>query len=135
MPPRLVKLWGIALLTGAIQFAPVHVSAQTFPSKPITILLPTQGGPADVILRTLSPKVTEILRQPLILEARPGANGAIAAAAAKQAAADGYILLVGNSGTMVISPQLTPSSTFDVRDFGCFLLSWLSLCRRTVPPN
>jgi tripartite-type tricarboxylate transporter receptor subunit TctC len=88
-----------ALSSGAI--------AQAWPSKPIRIIIPwPPGGPAEALMRTVSMKMTEVLGQPFVLEARPGANGEIGTAMVAKAAPDGYTLLMSHLGPTAISPGL-----------------------------
>src|SRR5690242_17650600 len=70
--------------------------AQTYPSKPIRLLIPsTPGGSVDTIGRTLGPKVSERWGQQLVVENRPGAGGTIAGDLVAKSAPDGYTLLLG----------------------------------------
>ena len=87
--------------------------AEEYPSKPIKIVLPfPPGGGADVLMRPLSKKLSELLGQPIILDNKPGANGNIGADYVAKAAPDGYTLLVGNS-SLSISTALYSQLPFD----------------------
>ncbi len=113
---RLKRLLITLLLCGAA----VQVRAQaTFPSKPINIIVPAApGGAADASLRLIAPKLGENLRQQLVIESRPGANGVLGAMAVKQAAPDGYTLLAGHLGINSLSPFLIANLPFDAeKDF------------------
>ena len=94
-------------------------TAQTFPSKPITIIVPfPPGGPTDNLARMLAQKLTDSLRQPVIVDNRPGAGGQIGANALKQAPADGHTLYIGDIGALAINATLYPKLSYDpVRDF------------------
>ena len=71
--------------------------AQGYPKKPIVIIEPVlAGGAPDVRMRQAAPKMAEFLGQPVIVENRPGANGAIGAREVGKAQADGYVLLHAN---------------------------------------
>jgi tripartite-type tricarboxylate transporter receptor subunit TctC len=83
--------------------------AAPFPAKPITVIVPfPPGGASDNTARFIAPKMSEILGQPVVIENRPGANGATGAGMVKQAAADGYTLLVGSIGVFAINSALFP---------------------------
>jgi tripartite-type tricarboxylate transporter receptor subunit TctC len=94
------------------------VHAQSFPSKPVRILVGySAGGGVDLTARLLAPGLNEALGQPVIVENRTGANGNIATEAVVRAAADGHTLLMGYNGNLVIMPALSTKMPFDsVRD-------------------
>ena len=76
------------------------------------------GGPSDFIARVISPKLSEALRQNVIVDNRPSANGIVASEYAARAVADGSIIAVGNSGTHAINYTLYKKPSYDpVRDF------------------
>lgn len=104
----------LSLLLGVTYLhIPLHGFAQEYPNKPIRIVLPfPPGGGADVLMRPLSKKLTEILGQPILLDNRPGANGNIGAEIVAKATADGYTLLVGNS-SIPISVGLYSQLNYD----------------------
>ncbi|WP_151446157.1 tripartite tricarboxylate transporter substrate binding protein [Lacisediminimonas profundi] len=89
-----------------------------FPNKPVTLVVTyPPGGPLDTAGRVLSARLQEMWKQPVIVENRPGANGAIGAAIASRAAPDGYTLLV-NSFHHAVLPSLMPNTGYDViKDF------------------
>ncbi len=92
----------VALLFGA---APVLAQAQRFPSKPIRMLMPNPpGGPTDIVARAYVEKLSTNLGQPVILEYRPGANGALVANSTIAAPADGYTLAFSSIGGQAIGP-------------------------------
>jgi tripartite-type tricarboxylate transporter receptor subunit TctC len=92
--------------------------AQTYPAKPVRMIVPfPAGGPADLVARLLSAKLPGIWGQPLVVENRGGAGGNIGTAAVARAAADGYTILLTTSGLMS-NPSLYKDIGFDpVRDF------------------
>src|SRR3954462_6677317 len=92
---------------------------QLMPPKPLQIVVANAaGGPADFIARVLSPKLSEALRQSVIVDNRPSANGVVAGEYVARAIADGSIIAVGNSGTHAINYSLYKKPTYDpVRDF------------------
>lgn len=88
-------------------YAPAIVRADVFPSKPITLVVPyTAGGSADIIARTLSKAVGEALKQPIVVENKPGAAGMIGANAVAKAPADGHTLLLATDNLNSINPSL-----------------------------
>src|SRR3974390_3823201 len=77
---------------------PWTASAQTYPSRPVTLVVAfTPAGPSDVLARVVGRKLEELLKQPFVVVNRPGAGGNIGAEGVATAAADGYTLLTGNN--------------------------------------
>jgi tripartite-type tricarboxylate transporter receptor subunit TctC len=107
------------LLAGALLVAgSASVSAQTWPARPITIVVPFPPGPLDLVARWIAPKMSEALGQPVVVDHRPGANGAIGSNAVARAAPDGYTILAATVGTHVTSLHLTKSLPYDpLKDF------------------
>ncbi|MBV8837416.1 MAG: tripartite tricarboxylate transporter substrate binding protein, partial [Alphaproteobacteria bacterium] len=93
--------------------------AASFPSRPITILVPfAAGGSSDVVMRIVAKVASQSLGQPIVIENRSGAAGNIAAMVVKQAAPDGYTLMMGHTGSHAINATLYPDLKFDpVKDF------------------
>jgi tripartite-type tricarboxylate transporter receptor subunit TctC len=92
--------------------------AQAYPSKPIRVVIPNPAGGIDVYLRVLVPRAVEILGQPIVIENRPGASGAIGAENIARSAPDGYSLLFCTSAQIVTSPFLNKSLPYDpAKDF------------------
>jgi tripartite-type tricarboxylate transporter receptor subunit TctC len=100
------------LLAGALAMVAVVVQAQEgaakrFPTKPIRIVVGyAAGGGNDIIVRVLTPKLSEILGQTVIVDNRPGAQSIIAAELVAKANPDGYTLLMGPSGPMTMNPAI-----------------------------
>ena len=92
--------------------------AQDYPTKPIRLIIPySPGGASDNIARLVMPRVSEALGQPIVLENRPGASGAIGRDLVAKAAPDGYTLL-STDAPHAISPHMVRSLPFDsLRDF------------------
>lgn len=79
-----------------------NASAQSYPARPISIILPFPPGSGnDTVARIIGPKITEELRQPVIVDNRPGAGGVVAADAASRAAPDGYTLFLPSSSVAI----------------------------------
>lgn len=106
---------GAALLFG---FA-IGAVAQPYPSKPIRLLVPyAPGGTTDIMARTLQQPLQEDLGQPVIVDNKAGAGGAIAMKDAAHSAADGYTLVFINNGLVATTPVLQKGAGYDgIRDF------------------
>jgi tripartite-type tricarboxylate transporter receptor subunit TctC len=93
--------------------------AQTYPSKPIRIVVPyAAGGTSDILARQIGPKLTEAWSQPVIVENKPGANGNVGADFVAKSAPDGYTLLLTDLGGLVISASVYPKLPFNpAKDF------------------
>ena len=94
-------------------------AAQTFPSKPIRVVIPfVAGGSSDIVGRAIGSKFQELLGQPAVVENKPGANGAIAAEFVAKSDPDGYTVLVGSIGVFSINAALFKDLRYHpVRDF------------------
>ncbi|MEJ0077791.1 MAG: tripartite tricarboxylate transporter substrate-binding protein [Alphaproteobacteria bacterium] len=87
--------------------------AQTWPDRPIRLIVPSApGGPTDIPARLLS-QILPKLGQPVVVENRPGAGGAIGARAVAAAAPDGTTLLVGNTSVLAVIPAVSASAGYD----------------------
>jgi tripartite-type tricarboxylate transporter receptor subunit TctC len=87
---------------------------QNYPSKPIRIIVAqTAGGISDLLARTFAQKFSEAWKQPVVVENRAGAGGAIGTEVAAKAPADGYTLLLSSSGPIVINQSLYPKLGYD----------------------
>ena len=93
--------------------------AQTFPARPITLVVPfPPGGVTDPVARFVGQKVSESVGQQVVVENKPGAGGLIGAETVKRAPADGYTLFMGHSGTHAVNPSLYSKLPYDpVKDF------------------
>jgi len=85
-----------------------------YPEKPVTIIVPfPPGGSTDMVARAVAPKLQQKLGQPFVIDNRAGATGAIGATAVKNAAPDGYTLLVASIGVYVINPFIQKKLQYD----------------------
>ncbi|WP_372588284.1 Bug family tripartite tricarboxylate transporter substrate binding protein [Acidovorax sp. BLS4] len=92
------------------------VSAQTWPSHPVRVIVPfPASGATDLVARVVTQRVSQDLGQQMVVDNRPGAGGTIGAAEAAKAPADGYTLLLTTSSTHAISPHLMPRLAYDPR--------------------
>jgi tripartite-type tricarboxylate transporter receptor subunit TctC len=88
--------------------------AQSWPSRPIRLIVPyAAGGTSDILARQLGPKLTEALGQPVVVENKTGANGNVGADFVAKSAPDGYTLLITDLGGLVISASVYPKLPFD----------------------
>jgi tripartite-type tricarboxylate transporter receptor subunit TctC len=99
-------------------FASSAVFAQTWPVKPVRVVIPfAPGGPTDIIARLVGQKLSETLGQPMVVESRAGAGGNIGTAAAAKAAPDGYTVLI-TSSAYAVNVSLSANPGYDAeRDF------------------
>jgi tripartite-type tricarboxylate transporter receptor subunit TctC len=102
----------------AVLALPHQAAAQTYPSRPITILIPfSAGGPTDTIARVIGDRMGQSLGQSVIIENVAGAGGTIAAGRVARAAPDGYMLDMATWSTHVVNPVLYHPSYDVQRDF------------------
>lgn len=114
------RLLSAAMLgLAAMSLVPVTASAQTYPSKPIRLIVPfTVGGVTDSSARVVAEYLGRRLGQQVIVDNRPGASGNIGTQMAAHAEPDGYTLVLAFDGTMVINPHVFEKLPFDtLRDF------------------
>jgi tripartite-type tricarboxylate transporter receptor subunit TctC len=108
-----------SILAVAVAFTALPALGDDYPSRPITIIVPfPPGGSSDIVMRLVAHKVSESTKQTIIIENRPGAAGNVAAVAIKNAPPDGYLLMMGHTGTHAINASLYTDLKFDpVKDF------------------
>ncbi len=108
------------MLTAAAMLACVasHASAQTYPARPVTIVVPyAAGGNTDAIARTLAHRLEQRLGQPFVIEQRLGAASVIGATYVSRAAPDGHTILIGTSTTMAVNINVYKKLSYDpIRD-------------------
>ena len=103
-----MKIFLAALLLPALVAASAY--AQTaYPNRPIRVIVPfPAGGPSDVAMRTIAPRLAEALGQQIIIDNRGGAGGATGTELVAKSSPDGYTLLAGTIGGLAVSPTLNP---------------------------
>ena len=108
---RLLLTLALLLCTG--------VHAQSYPNRPIKFIVPfPPGGNLDFVARTIQPKLSEALGQTVVIENKGGAGGIVGAEYASKQPADGYTILLGNTGTLGIYPGVYPQLPYDpIKDF------------------
>ena len=86
---------------------PTFAAAQDFPDHPIKLIVPfPPGGPNDVIARVIGQRMSELFKQPVIIDNRGGAGGVLGTEVAAKAKPDGYTIVVTSAGALVISPSM-----------------------------
>jgi tripartite-type tricarboxylate transporter receptor subunit TctC len=108
------SLWLATALALAMPFA---MAQTTWPEKPIRIIVPLPpGGPSDIVLRGAAEKMHAVLKQPIIVDNKPGAAGNLGAAEAARAAADGYTWLWTTDTLLTVNPHVYPKLNFKPED-------------------
>jgi tripartite-type tricarboxylate transporter receptor subunit TctC len=108
-----------SLLAGAILIASAMAAAQDYPTRPVTVIVPfSTGSASDVIARIVLERMSVSVGQRFVVDNRPAAGGAVGTAAAAKLPPDGYTVLMGASGPLVVAKVLQPTLAYDAeRDF------------------
>jgi len=107
---RLAAAWLAAVSCAA--------AAQSYPSKPVRIVVPfAPGGNLDVTARLVADSMSKTLGQPFVIENKAGAGGAVGQEAVARAAPDGYTLVAATTGTTIVSPLMIPDPPYSRADF------------------
>lgn len=118
-----------------------HAHAQSvaqYPSRPLRVIVPSvsSGAGSDLYARLIGKKLTDAWGQQVVVDNRPGAGGAIGAAAAARAAPDGYTLMLGHPNTLTVGPAIRPDSGYDpVKDFSPISVLMAAPSLWAVPAN
>ncbi len=108
------RVWTAILTLGLAAFALDSARAQSYPSKPVRLIVPfAAGGPIDVMGRLVAQWLSSTLGQQVVVDNRPGASGAIGTRAAAAAEPDGHTLLIGSVTTLVTGPLLSKNAGYD----------------------
>ncbi len=116
---RALRLAGAAALAASSVLCATGLWAQSWPSRPLTIVSPyPAGGITDNLCRIVAEELAKVLGQPVLVENRLGAGGAVAMASVAKAAPDGHTLVMGGSAVSTIVPALNPAVAYHpLRDF------------------
>ena len=109
---RIIALFACVILVGT------PAQAQTYPSKPVRVVVPLPaGGAVDTITRAVAQRLSDIWGQQIVIENRSGANTQIGAEAVAKSVPDGYTLLATAETTIVVNPYLYPKLSYAAADF------------------
>jgi tripartite-type tricarboxylate transporter receptor subunit TctC len=97
-----------ALLTGlSVLLLPALAAAEDFPNKPIRLIVPfPAGGPNDIIARVVGQRMSELIKQPVLIDNRGGQGGVLGTDAVAKASPDGYTIAISSAGALAISPSM-----------------------------
>src|SRR6516225_10704151 len=99
---RLAKLAVVLLL-----LSPALAAADDFPKKPIRLIVPfPPGGPNDIIARVVGQRMSEIIKQPVIIDNRGGQSGVLGTESLAKARPDGYTIVITSASSLAISPTM-----------------------------
>ena len=124
------------LLCIALAAAPLAAFAQAYPNKPIRLIVPWPPGQAtDLAARIVAEKISQSMGQPIVVENKPGAGGAIGSDQVAKAAPDGYTLLAASSGPISIMPNLQKIPYEPLKDFAPVTLTAIAPFALVARPN
>jgi len=102
-----MKFLGALLIGLSLLLSPALAAAQDFPSKPIRLIVPfPAGGPNDIIARVIGQRMSELIKQPVLIDNRGGQGGVLGTDAVAKAAPDGYTIAISSAGALAISPSM-----------------------------
>ncbi|MFO1316569.1 MAG: tripartite tricarboxylate transporter substrate binding protein [Burkholderiales bacterium] len=118
-PVRRVLLASAVVALAALAVPAAHAQGDAYPTRPIKLILPfPPGGGADLTARSLAQKMGESMGQSIVVENKPGANGALGTDLVAKAAPDGYTILVTDRGALGVNPHLYTKLAYDpLKDF------------------
>ena len=103
----------VALLGASVALAAAPAAAETYPDRPIRIVIPfAAGGPNDMIARPLADHMSQALGQPIVIDNRPGANGILGTTVVAKSPPDGYTLLM-TTGSFTANPAVNAKTSYD----------------------
>jgi tripartite-type tricarboxylate transporter receptor subunit TctC len=113
------RLFRVLLSAGVIALIGAGARAQDFPNRPVTLVVPfAPGSGIDATARTVAEELTKTLKQPVVVDHKPGANGTIAATAVARATPDGHTIFMTTVSTHSANPHLLKSIPYDpLKDF------------------
>jgi tripartite-type tricarboxylate transporter receptor subunit TctC len=102
-----MRMAGAVLAALSVLLAPTLAAAQDFPSKPIRLIVPfPAGGPNDIIARVIGQRMSELTKQPVVIDNRGGQGGVLGTDTVAKAAPDGYTIAISSAGALAISPTM-----------------------------
>jgi tripartite-type tricarboxylate transporter receptor subunit TctC len=112
-----MHIWG-KLLVGLLLLAPAIAAAQEYPAKPIKLIVPfPAGGPNDIVARIVGQKMSELAKQPVVIDNRGGQGGTLGTDAVAKANPDGYTIGIVNAGALAINQSMEKISYDALKDF------------------
>jgi tripartite-type tricarboxylate transporter receptor subunit TctC len=112
------------LVTGlSVLLLPASVAAQDFPNKPIRLIVPfPAGGPNDIIARVIGQRMSELIKQPVLIDNRGGQGGVLGTDAVAKANPDGYTIAISSAGALAISPSMEKVAYDTLKDLQAITL-------------
>jgi tripartite-type tricarboxylate transporter receptor subunit TctC len=112
------------LLTGlSVLLLPALAAAEDFPNKPIRLIVPfPAGGPNDIIARVVGQRMSELIKQPVLIDNRGGQGGVLGTDAVAKAAPDGYTIAIASAGALAISPSMEKVAYDTMKDLQAITL-------------
>jgi tripartite-type tricarboxylate transporter receptor subunit TctC len=102
-----VRIFGVLLTGLTVLLLPALAAAQDFPDKPIRLIVPfPAGGPNDIIARVIGQRMSELIKQPILIDNRGGQGGVLGTDAVAKAKPDGYTIAISSAGALAISPSM-----------------------------
>jgi len=116
---QVAAAFAVSLTCASLQAHAQALASRDYPSRPIRMIVPfPAGGPTDLLARVVGQRMGELMRQPMVVDNKPGANTIIGADAVAKAAPDGYTLLMAIDNTLVMNQYLYAKLPYDpVKDF------------------
>lgn len=112
--PRRRLVWAACVLAPLVAWAAPATAQDSYPNRPITIVVPfPPGGSADTVSRLVAKRLQDLLGQPVVIDNRPGAGTAVGAGFAAKAAPDGHTLFISSGSTFTVNPALRPNLPYD----------------------
>jgi tripartite-type tricarboxylate transporter receptor subunit TctC len=112
-----MHIWG-KLLVGLLLLAPAIAAAQEYPAKPIKLIVPfPAGGPNDIVARIVGQKMSELAKQPVVIDNRGGQGGTLGTDAVAKANPDGYTIGIVNAGALAINQSMEKIPYDALKDF------------------
>jgi tripartite-type tricarboxylate transporter receptor subunit TctC len=114
---------GAVLAALSVLLAPTLAAAQDFPSKPIRLIVPfPAGGPNDIIARVIGQRMSELTKQPVVIDNRGGQGGVLGTEAVAKAKPDGYTIAISSAGALAISPSMEKIAYDPLKDLQAITL-------------
>lgn len=113
----MARLWRMCLAACLLGAIPAAAIAQPYPAKPVRLIVPyPPGGNTDIVARLYAQKLSERLGQPVVIDNRGGAAGTLGMGVAAKSPNDGYTLVIGDLGSLVIGPLANPNVGYTLKD-------------------